>query len=136
MTCSSAYHAIGVSLFMVASVAWSQQSNESTIHRHTSMGTEVLIRAHAEWNSACMTHEPPGITITEAPEHGRIDLRPGDAPLGSNYVGDTNCEGRVGRGIQVIYLPNAAFRGSDGVTYEVHYHKGSVRTIHVEISVD
>lgn len=136
MPLSFARLSTGFMFCVIATSAVSQQQDQNIVHRHTLADKEVLIRAHAEWNGSCVALAPPRIDVTEAPAHGHIDLRPGDAPLGSNYVGGTNCEGRVGPGIQVIYVPDGAFHGSDVFTYEVQYHRGTARTIQAKISVE
>lgn len=134
---SFALLSVGISLCGFGSPVWSQQTEQDVVHRHTSPGRDVLIRTHSQWTSACVTVEPPSITVVEAPKHGHIDLRPGDASLGSNYVGNTDCAGHSGQGMQVIYAPDADYRGTDSVAYEVRYHQGQgkVRTVHVEIEV-
>lgn len=121
-----------------ASPVWSQQTDDNAVHRHTSAGHDVLIRTHAQWNTACVTEEPPDITVVTPPSHGHIDMRVGDAALGSTYVGNAHCEGHPGQGMQVIYIPDTGYRGADSVAYEVRYHRGQgkVRTVIAEIDVD
>jgi hypothetical protein len=88
------------------------------IERHTTVGQEVMLRTHQQFTSNCQSQLPPRVEVIHAPEHGRIDIREADFVNNGTVVGSAHCAGMKLHGIQIYYIPEPGFQGSDSVVWD------------------
>ena len=97
-----------------------------------STGPEKEVRIGRSWQldpKTCESRAPPDIVITQAPVSGHLETRPVEfAPRRS----DSSCIGHFVKGMDVVYIPNAGFLGTDRVSYRVTVGK---RTSAHDISI-
>jgi hypothetical protein len=71
----------------------------------------ILIREHAGWNRDCDAIAHPALYLYEPPRHGSVCARIENIKIHSMYVGtESQCIGRLVRGAQLIYRPDAGLR--------------------------
>jgi hypothetical protein len=95
----------------------------------------VLIREHAGWNKDCDAIAHPALYLDEPPRHGRVCARMENIQIHSMYVGtESQCIGRLVRGVQLIYRPDAGYAGDDGLRYAAQY-PSALRKVSVVLMV-
>ncbi len=123
---------IVAALGMVALAAVASEPN-LVVKKRTSPGHEVLVRGFAEFDAACRLKHVQAITITSQPGHGAVESRPGDVVIGPNWVGGGHCEGTSLKGVNVYYVLQAGYTGTDRFVMDVGYSSG--RTVRAEVEV-
>ena len=98
-----------------------------------SSGHEGLVRGFAEFDAECRLKRVQTITVVSPPAHGGVESRPGDVVIGPNWVGGGDCEGTTLRGVNVYYVPQAGYTGTDGFVLDVGYSSG--RTVRAEVEI-
>jgi hypothetical protein len=98
-------------------------------------GHSILIREHAGWNMDCEAIEHPALYVVDPPRHGKVCARIENVRIRSMYVGtESQCIGHLIRGVRLIYRPDAAYVGDDGLRYAAQY-PSVLRTISVKVTV-
>ena len=95
----------------------------------------ILISEHAGWSRDCDAIAPPTLYLYESPRHGSVCSRVADITVHAMYAGtESQCIGRVVRGVQFIYRPDRGYTGNDGLRYAAQY-PAALRTMSVAITV-
>ena len=123
---------IVAALGMVALAAVASEPS-LVVKKRTSSGHEVLVRGFAEFDAACRLKHGQTITIASQPGHGAVESRPGDVVIGPNWVGGGHCEDTTLKGVNVCYVPQAGYTGTDRFVMDVGYSSG--RTVRAEVEV-
>jgi len=111
------------------------QTAEEEIARTAHADRSVVIREHAGWNMECEAIAHPALYLNEPPRHGNVCARIQDIKIRSMFVGtQSQCIGRVVRGIQLIYRPDAGFVGDDRLRYAAQY-PSVLRPVTVSVTV-
>ena len=98
-------------------------------------GHLIVVGEHAGWSSDCDAIAPPTLYLYASPRHGSVCTRVANIKVHAMYAGtESQCIGRVVRGIQFIYHPNRGYTGSDGLRYAAQY-PSILRTLSVTITV-
>lgn len=98
-------------------------------------GQLIIIREHAGWNMRCEPVAHPALYLSEPPSHGNVCARIENIKISSMYVGtESQCVGRLVRGVQLVYRPDATYAGDDDLRYDVQY-PSVLRTIAVKLTV-
>ena len=99
--------------------AWAQ---DERLSRSGQAGHPIVVGEHAGWSSDCDAVAPPTLYLYESPHHGSVCTRVADIKVHAMYVGtESQCIGRVVRGIQFVYRPDRGYTGSDGLRYAAQY---------------
>lgn len=122
--------AVGGAVVALAAVA---SEPPLVVKKRTTSGHEVVVRGFAEFDAACRLKHVQTITVASPPGHGAIESRPGDVVIGPNWVGAGHCEGTTLKGVNVYYVPQAGYSGTDRFVLEVGYSSG--RTVRAEVEV-
>jgi|GEM_PF-2313749 len=110
-------------------------SVDEALARRTAPGREVLVRGFAEFDGDCKLNHVQTIQVVEAPAHGRVVQRPGVVTVGENWVGSKSCAGTKLDGVQVFYIPQEGFTGSDRFAMAVEYLSHRVVRAKVDVAV-
>ena len=95
----------------------------------------IFIREHAGWNRDCDAIANPTLYLSEPPHHGSVCARIENIRIRSMYVGtESQCIGRMVRGVRLIYRPDAGYAGDDGLRYAAQYPL-VLRTVLVTVKV-
>ena len=95
----------------------------------------LLISEHAGWSGDCGAIAPPTLYLYEPPRHGSVCTRVENITIHNMYVGtESQCIGRLVRGVRFIYRPHQGYMGSDGLRYAAQYPSVQ-RTVSVAITV-
>jgi len=98
------------------------QSEEEQLSRTGEIDHQTIIREHAGWNMDCATIAHPALCLNEPPDHGRVCARIENIKVHSIYVGtESQCIGRVVRGVQLIYRPDPGYAGNDALRFAAQY---------------
>ena len=93
-------------------------AQEEQLSKTGQAGQLILIREHAGWNRNCEAIAHPALYLSEPPRHGQICARIENIKISSMYVGtESQCIGRLVRGVRLIYRPDAAYAGDDSLRY-------------------
>ena len=85
-------------------------------------GHPIVIGEHAGWGGDCDAIAPPALYLYASPRHGSVCARAANIKVQAMYVGtESQCIGRVVRGIQFVYRPDRGYTGSDGLRYAAQY---------------
>ena len=104
-------------------------SADEVLARKTAPGREVLVRGFAAVDGACKPQPVQIIKVVEAPTHGRVEQRAGVVTLR-----DAACVGVQLDGVQVFYVPDDGFVGSDRFALDIE--ETSHRKVHAKVGVD
>lgn len=111
------------------------QITEEQITRTAQADRTVVIREHAGWNGDCEAIAHPALYLNEPPHHGRVCARIQGIKIRSMFAGtEAQCIGRVVRGVQLIYRPDAGFIGDDRLRYGAQY-PSVLRAVAVAVTV-
>jgi hypothetical protein len=111
------------------------QTVEEEIAQTVAAGHSVVIREHAGWDMMCDPIAHPVLYLNASPLHGRVCARISDVTIRSMYVGtQAQCIGRVVRGVQLVYRPDAGFAGDDRLRYAAQY-PSILRPVAVSVTV-
>ena len=105
------------------------------LKRQVAAGQEVLVRGFAEFGADCVLKRVQTVAVALPPSGGRIDVRPGNVVIGSNWVGGGHCEGTTLPGVKVFYVPAAGFTGTDRFSLDIGYSVKRVVRAEVEVVV-
>jgi hypothetical protein len=95
----------------------------------------ILIREHAGWNKDCEAIAHPALYLDQPPRHGSVCARIQNIKIQTMYVGTApQCVGRMVRGVQLIYRPDAGYAGDDGLRYAARYPT-VLRSVSVSVTV-
>lgn len=112
-----------------------QAQQEEQLSKAGQAGQLILIREHAGWNKNCEAIAHPALYLSEPPRHGQICARIENIKISSMYVGtESQCIGRLVRGVRLIYRPDAAYAGDDSLRYAAQY-PSVLRAIQVQVTV-
>jgi hypothetical protein len=98
-------------------------------------GQELLVRAHQQWNGACIADESPEVAIVAPPSGGSVQVREGSNLVGNTTSGNAICNGMRLRGAGVYYRARADFRGLDRFEYAVTFRSLVVRRFTIVVQV-
>lgn len=116
----------------LAPEAWAQEEQLSKVEY---AGQPVLIREHAGWNRNCEAVAHPLLYLSDPPRHGRICARLDNIKISSMFIGtESQCIGRLVRGVRLIYRADATYTGNDSLRYAAQY-PSVLREIQVEVTV-
>jgi hypothetical protein len=98
-------------------------------------GQLIRLREHAGWNRHCEAIASPVLYLSEPPLHGSVCARVENIQISSMFVGtESQCIGRLVRGVRLIYRPDAAYAGNDSLRYMAQY-PSILRAIQVQVTV-
>ena len=98
------------------------QSEEEQLSKTGEIDHQIIIREHAGWNMDCAAIAYPALYLNEPPDHGRVCARIENIKVHSIYIGtESQCIGRVVRGVQLIYRPDPGYAGNDALRYAARY---------------
>ena len=98
------------------------QSEEEQLSKTGEIDHQIIIREHAGWNMECAAIAHPALYLNKSPDHGRVCARIENIKVHSIYVGtESQCIGRVVRGVQLIYRPDPGYAGNDALRYAAQY---------------
>lgn len=110
-------------------------AQEEELSKTGQAGHQILIREHAGWNKDCDAIAHPALYLNESPRHGSVCARIENIKIHAMYIGtESQCIGRVVRGIQLIYRPEAGYAGNDGLRYAAQY-PSVLRSVSVIVTV-
>ncbi len=124
---------LALAALSVAPLAAAASEPLLVVKKRTSSGHEGLVRGFAEFDAECRLKRVQTITVVSPPAHGGVESRPGDVVIGPNWVGGGDCEGTTLRGVNVYYVPQAGYTGTDGFIHDVGYSSG--RTVRAEVEI-
>jgi hypothetical protein len=108
--------------FYVLPLPCEAQTPEEQIARIGQADHSVVIREHAGWDMECAAIAHPPLYLKEPPRHGSVCARIQDIRIRSMFVGtQSQCIGRVVRGVQLVYRPDAGYVGEDRLRYAAKY---------------
>jgi len=111
------------------------QAEEEKLSRTGEIDHQIIVREHAGWNMDCAAIAHPALYLDDPPDHGRICARVENIKIHSIYVGtESQCIGRVVRGVQLIYRPDPGYAGKDGLRYAAQY-PSVLRVVSVTVTV-
>jgi hypothetical protein len=111
------------------------RAQDEQLSRSGQAGHPIVVGEHAGWSSDCDAIAPPTLYLYESPRHGSVCTRVADIKVHAMYVGtESQCIGRVIRGVQFVYRPDRGYTGSDGLRYAAQYPL-LLRTLSVAITV-
>jgi hypothetical protein len=106
----------------LSSLAPKARAQDEQLSRSGQSGHPIVLGEHAGWSSDCDAIAPPALYLYESPRHGSVCTRVADIKVHAMYVGtESQCIGRVVRGVQFIYRPDRGYTGSDGLRYAAQY---------------
>ena len=122
------YGAISFAIFAAGIIGWSSYlacealAQEEQLSKSGKVDQQIIIREHAGWNRDCDAIAHPALFLDEPPRHGRVCVRVENIKIHSMFIGtELQCIGRVVRGVQLIYRPDAGYAGDDGLRYIIQY---------------
>jgi hypothetical protein len=119
----------------LSGLACEAQAQEEQLSKTGQANHPIVIREHAGWNQDCDAIAHPTLYLYEPPHHGSVCARIQNIKIHSMYVGTASqCIGRVVRGVQLIYRPDAGYAGDDGLRYAAQY-PSVLRTVSVIVTV-
>jgi hypothetical protein len=99
--------------------AWAQ---EEQLTKTGEVDHQIVIHEHGGWNMDCGAIAHPALYLNEPPRHGHVCARVENIKVRSMYVGtESQCIGRVVRGVQLIYRPDTGYTGNDDLRYAAQY---------------
>jgi hypothetical protein len=105
-----------------ACLASEARAQEERVAKTGEVNHPIIIREHAGWNQNCDAIAHPALYLDEPPRHGRVCARIENIKIYSMYVGtESQCIGRMIRGVQLVYRPDAGYTGNDGLRYAAQY---------------
>jgi hypothetical protein len=106
----------------VSGLAPQARAQDEQLSRSGQAGHLIVVGEHAGWSSDCDAIAPPTLYLYESPRHGSVCARVANIKVHAMYVGtESQCIGRVIRGVQFVYRPNRGYIGSDGLRYAAQY---------------
>jgi hypothetical protein len=131
---SFAIFAGAVAIFLCGQVC-DARAQEEQLSKAGEVDHQIIIREHAGWNVECDAIAPPALYLDGPPRHGHVCARIENIKIHSMYVGtESQCIGRLVRGVQLIYHPDAGYAGDDGLRYTAQY-PSVLRAVSVTVTV-
>jgi hypothetical protein len=119
----------------LSGLARTAQAQDEQVSRTGQADHPILISEHAGWSSDCDAIAPPTLYLYEPPRHGSVCTRVATIKIRAMYVGtESQCIGRLVRGIRFIYHPDQGYTGGDGLRYAAQYPL-ALRTVSVDVTV-
>lgn len=119
----------------LSGLAREARAQDEQLSRSGQAGRPIVVGEHAGWSSDCDAVAPPMLYLYESPRHGSVCTRVADIKVHAMYVGtESQCIGRVVRGVQFVYRPDRGYTGGDGLRYAAQYPSAR-RVISVAITV-
>jgi len=119
----------------LSGLAFEAQAQEEQLSKIGQANHPIVIREHAGWNKDCDAIAHPALYLFEPPRHGSVCARIENIKIHSMYVGtESQCIGRLVRGVQLIYRPEAGYAGNDSLRYAAEY-PSVLRTVSVIVTV-
>ncbi len=119
----------------LSGLACEAEAQEELLSKTGQVNHPILIREHAGWNKDCDAIAHPALYLFEPPRHGSVCARIEIIKIHSMYDGtESQCIGRLVRGAQLIYRPDAGYAGNDGLRYAAQY-PSVLRTVSVIVTV-
>jgi hypothetical protein len=132
----------GAALFLPAALiiflgccASEARAREELLSKTGAVDHSIIIREHAGWNQDCDAIAHPALYLNEPPRHGHVCARIENIKIQSMFVGtESQCVGRVIRGVQLVYRPDSGYTGNDGLRYAARY-PSVLRAVSVLVTV-
>jgi hypothetical protein len=106
----------------ISGLAPEARAQEEQLSRTGQADQPILIREHAGWSTDCDAIAPPMLYLYEPPRHGSVCARAENIRIHDMYAGtESQCIGRLVRGVQLIYRPDQGYTGGDGLRYAAQY---------------
>jgi hypothetical protein len=106
----------------LSGLAPAARAQDERLSRTGQAGHPIVVGEHAGWSSDCDAIAPPTLYLYEAPRHGSVCTRVANIRVHAMHAGtESQCIGRVVRGVQFIYHPDRGYTGSDGLRYAAQY---------------
>ena len=119
----------------LSGLATDARAQEEQLLRTGQADHPIVIREHAGWNRDCDAIAPPTLYLYEPPRHGSVCARVENIRIHDMYVGtESQCIGRLVRGVAFIYRPDQGYTGSDGLRYAAQY-PSVLRMVSVTVKV-
>jgi len=92
----------------------------------TDAGRAVAVYTHTKYDEACHQSGIPRIEIISKPEHGKATGNQRRILITTKLIGP-DCIGHTMSGLEVTYVPQKGFHGTDTFSYEVNYGNKSAQ---------
>lgn len=123
-----------VAIAFLAGLGSEARAQEEQLSAAGPAGQHILIREHAGWNRNCEAIAHPALYLSEPPRHGKVCVRVENIKISSMFVGtESQCIGRLVRGVRLIYRPDTAYAGDDSLRYAAQYPL-VLRAVHVQVT--
>jgi hypothetical protein len=120
---------------LISGLAPAARAQDEQLLRTGQADHPIVIREHAGWNRDCDAVAPPTLYLYEPPRHGSVCARVENIRIHDMYVGtESQCIGRLVRGVAFIYRPDQGYTGSDGLRYAARY-PSVLRVVSVTVKV-
>ena len=117
------------------SLASQARADDERLTKAGQAGQPIVLREHAGWDADCAAVPYPALHLDAPPRHGAVCARIEDIKVRYMVAGtESQCVGRIVRGLRLFYYPQAGFVGSDSLQYSVQYPSAR-RTVAVSVSV-
>lgn len=108
---------------------------EEQVAKAGQAGQAILIREHAGWNKNCEPIAHPALYLSDPPRHGQLCARTENIKITSMFAGtESQCIGRLVRGVRLIYRADASYAGDDSLRYAAQY-PSVLRGVQVQLTV-
>jgi hypothetical protein len=119
----------------LAALITDARAQEEQLSKAGQAGQPLLIREHAGWNRNCEAIAHPALYLSEPPRHGKVCARMETIKVTSMFVGtESQCIGRLVRGVRVVYRSYRAYAGDDSLRYVAQY-PSVLRAVQVQVTV-
>jgi hypothetical protein len=116
------FAALAALFVLFGGLAREVRAQEERLAKTGEINHSIVIREHAGWNQDCDAIAHPVLYLDKPPQHGRVCARIENIKIHAMYVGtEAQCIGRVIRGVQLVYRPDAGYAGNDGLRYAAQY---------------
>lgn len=114
--------AIGCALALVATSAFADEFS-----RQARSGQRALMRAYANFNISDCSPVQGTVNVVTKPRHGTLSTVPGPYTIDVNrFTGQrSRCAGKTITGLNVYYVPERGYRGTDNFTLRAVYRAGA-----------
>lgn len=120
----------GSGLLLGGCAAEVAEAGVRAVRSATPAGVAVRVASFVRSDERCEQAGLAAATVTGAPLRGTLTVREAVLTTGGRlYSGSTNCRDRVIPGIELVYVPNPGFRGTDRMRYEVDAGEGPLRFV-------
>ncbi len=124
-----------IRLLMAAAVFSVSPVLAKEIRVSTRAGAPVVVLHEAEWTRTCSSTGGPQVTFSPQPANGLISTRPVEKVVRRCDAGGCECKGRTVSGPEIVYTPQAGFKGQDRFGFDSRFRNGVTLRHNVTVTV-